>query len=221
VLLAGDGALLGATTFTATMMRRSAGFRARVLPLLGVPAALAFLASSQASGREQQILLGVTLQFPAIYLPFLVMFLPFSEQPAARHVFMTSPRHDLALAREAALIALSVRVLLPVQVLAIALCLALGFGAWTAVSLPAFSWGVAVLVGALAVQRLEHLPFTVGEGDEPAPDMGGLVGPAIVLAAVGGGAAMWADGPAGAVAGGVVVCLAVIRLSRARARGAA
>ncbi len=216
--LAGGGALLAATTFTSTMMRRSTSFRARVLPLLGVPAALALLASGEAVGRQQQVLLGVTLQFPAIYLPFLVMFLPYVDQPAAGHVFVTSPRHDLTLAREGALIALAVRVLLPIHVLAIALSLALGFEASVAIGLPAFSWGLAVLVAALSMGRLEFAPFTVAEGDEPAPDLGGMIGPAMVLAVLGGGFALIPVGVVGPVAGLALAAVAVLRLGRGRRR---
>lgn len=218
----GDGPLLGVTAWTSKMLFRSPGFRGRVLPLFGIPFAMAFLAFGADGGRERTGLLGVALQLPAIYLPFLIAFLPHADHAGAGWLFETSPRRTGPLAREAALVAVSVRILLPVQLAAAAAILGLGLGPALAVGLPTFSFAVAVGVAWFALRGLEHVPFTM-EQDEPSSlEFGGLVGVALVLAALGIGASLAATSVAG-VAGGILSALAAVawlRGGRTRVAGA-
>ena len=153
------------------MLYRSPGFRARVLPLFGIPIAMMLLASTGQQAREQQLLLGMTLQFPAIYLPFLVLFLPFAEHEGAAWLFETSPHHSVELAREASLLALSVRVLLPIHLIAGVALIACGFDPAPTASLVAFSWGPARLLPAecswVAFSRLSGASRRCDPGAEP------------------------------------------------------
>ncbi len=215
------GPLRGATEFTATMLFRSASFRARVLPLFGIPVAMILLAFTQQNGGEDPLLLlGITLQFPAIYTPFLIAFLPHSEYEGSSWLFDTSPHHNLPLAREASLIALSTHVLLPTHLIA-ALGIALaGIGVTTAISLGLFSWGLSVFVTAFAIRVLEHTPFSLDETEPQDLQFGGIIGFALVLAFCGGAFAKIADGPFGLVTGFAFAAMAWNRLSRHAKAGA-
>jgi len=211
--IAGRGPLLGATRFVATMLYRSAPFRARVLPLLGVPIAMTALAFVGDQGRGQLLLLGMTLQFPAIYLPFLIAFLPSAERASAGHVFATSPHASIELAREASLIALTTRILTPVQLLAALLATVGGIPLLTAASLGMFSWGAAVLLAQFQLAQLRVMPFTVSESEEEA-SIGTLLGFSLLVAVAGGMFALVA-GEIIAVAGAAAVAgTAVWRLLR-------
>ncbi|MEE9128055.1 MAG: hypothetical protein V3U11_13040 [Planctomycetota bacterium] len=197
--LAGGGTLLGATAFISTMLYRSAGFRARVLPLFGLPVAMVLL-SFMAEGESQarRLLLGVTLQFPAIFLPFLVAFMPRSDHEQAGWVFDQSPHVTPALFRAASLIALTTHIIIPVHAAALAAMIA--FGELTlqamvfATTLSVFSTAIAILVAQLSVQHLQHMPFTVDENsEEGGTDLGGMLTSSMVLALLGGGFA-WIAG---------------------------
>lgn len=218
---AGSGPLLGVTEWTSAMLFRSPGFRARVLPLFGIPVAMALLAFGEQGTRERAALLGVTLQLPAIYLPFLVAFLPHADHAGAGWVFETSPFHSRKLAREAAVLSLAVRIMLPVQIVAGLAIAALGLGAGRAIALATFSFGLSVLVTAFATRRIEHVPFTADQDEPPELEFGGLVGISLALAALGIGFGLVAASPAG-IAGGVASsALAAHFLSRAPRRVAA
>jgi len=208
--VAGGGALLGVTAFISTMLYRSPGFRVRVLPLFGLPVAMVLLSYMAEDESPRDLLLGVTLQFPAIFLPFLVAFMPRSDHERAGWVFEQSPQVTPTLFRAASLIALTTHIILPVH--ATALVAILAFGDLTlpavgfALALSLFSAGIAILVAQVGVQRLEHMPFTVDEdSDEGDSDMGGLLTGAIVLALLGGGFAWLGHGMLAPV---IAVCVA-------------
>jgi hypothetical protein len=213
-----DLALRGVTRWTAAMLFRSPGFRSRVLPLFGIPVAFVFLAFGEQGLRERTALLGVSLQLPAIYLPFLVAFVPHADHAGTAWLFETGPRPTRVLGREAARIAIAVRILLPIQLVAAAAIAALGLGGWLALGLPAFSFGLSVAVLAWATRGLEHVPFTA-EADEPASlEFGGLVGVALVLAALGIGAGLLGHSPLGGCAGLAIASTALVFLRRAERR---
>lgn len=217
--LARGGPLLGSTAFIATMLYRSPGFRARVLPLFGLPLAMAFLAFADEQKEGSMVLLGICLQFPAIYLPFLILFLPQADHEASAWLFQTSPGHHLQIAREGSLIAISSRILLPVHAIAAILMMATGLGPITAVSLASFSWGIAVLLASLQVQSLGCMPFTV-EGDalEGGMEFGSLIGLGILLAFAGAAFAMIAAELSGLCLGLTLAAIALHRLSTAPTR---
>lgn len=194
--IARRGPLLGLTAFVATMLYRSAGFRARVLPLLGVPAAMAFLALQDggASVRGRQLFVAMGLQFPAIYLPFLIAFLPRADQPDTGWVFEQSPRASVALAQRAAYVALCTHVLLPVHTLALATMLLAGIGAVFALPVAGFSLGAAMLVARGQIRALEQLPFTQAGDADAGKDLGSPFASAILLSLLAAGFALASAG---------------------------
>lgn len=215
--LCGSGPLLGATSFVAAMLYRSPSFRARVLPLLGVPVAMVLLSFSGERSREQLVLVGTALQFPAIYLPFLVMFLPYGEHAGAGFVFATSPHDDVALARAAALFALLSRIVLPIVAAAALLLLAFGLRPATVATLTVFSASTAVGSGTLALRRLDCMPFTAE--DEPAgAEFGDMLALALVLAALGGAFALVAAHAAGFAIAAVALATTLLHLRQTRRR---
>ncbi len=218
--LAGDDApLRGTASWTATMLFRSPGFRARVLPLFGIPLAMALLALDSDRGEHGTALLGVTLQLPAIYLPFLIAFLPHADHAGAAWLFETAPRHGPRLAREAALLALAVRLLLPFHAAAAAaLVLLTGTPPGPALALPALGFATGVGVAVLALRRLEHTPFTQRHDDPPALEFGGLLATGLVLAAVGIQASTLAASTTGALVCAAPAILAAIHLRNAPRR---
>ncbi len=184
--LAPSGPLRGCTEYTGTMLYRSASFRARVLPLAGLPMAMVLLAFGQPDPREQLMLLGVVLQFPAIYTPFLAAFLPFTERAGARELFGTAPDFDLHTARVAATLAVSVRIHLPILVAGCAAALALGFEPLPVLGLLGSSWALATVAVRIGLRTLQDPPFTAAKETTPAIDHGGLMAGAVVLAGLGG-----------------------------------
>ena len=215
---AGEGRLRAMTAWTSVMLFRSAAFRARVLPLVGLPAAMIAVtfASEDSTGRE--MLLGVAMLLPAIGLPFLIAFLPRAEQEGADLVFRTSPAATLELAREGALIALALRVLLPLAGIGGIVLLAVDRVPVRALGLSAFAFGVAVLAAALALRRLESVPFTAPDDDPGGLELGALVPPAILFAFVGAGFGLIAADPIGPPVAALALAAAVLRLRMARRR---
>jgi len=180
-----SGPLLGLTVFTSTMLYRSPGFRSRVLPLFGLPAAMTWLAFQDSAGDGFGVLLGMTLLFPAIYLPFLVAFLPRADQEGTGWVFRAAPTDPMSCVHEAALLALSTRVLLPVYIIAWLAMGAAGLGWLAATGLAAGALGIAVLTAALQTRRLPTIPFTDESSDEVGADLGGLMATALPLGLLG------------------------------------
>ncbi|GAB4143731.1 MAG: hypothetical protein Fur0037_11410 [Planctomycetota bacterium] len=165
--LSRGGPMLGWSRFVAAMIYRSPGFRARVLPLIGVPAAMTWLAldSVPSSARANELFLAIAMQFPAIYMPFLIAFLGRADDPGASWVMEQSPGADLALARRASLHALATHVLLPVLLLSALAMILAGIGAGYALSLFGFSLGIGIAAARLQVQGLERFPFTSDEDE--------------------------------------------------------
>jgi hypothetical protein len=202
------GPLLGMTEFVATMLYRSPGLRGRVLPLLGVPAALVLLSLSDSDTGAQQLFLAMALQFPAIYLPFLVAFLPRADHPGASWVFPSSPGASLETARKAAFLALVSHVLAPLHAIALLAMLALGVEWSFAVPVSLFASGLASLAARGQAAALPELPFTRAEDDEATGgDPGQAFGLALVLALMGAAFALsptalrWILGVGAATAG--------------------
>jgi len=223
-MLAGGGPLLGVTRFVATMLYRSPGFRGRVLPLFGMPAAMVMLSLwDLQDSRARNLLLGITLQFPAIFLPFLVAFLPRSDHEHAGWLFRSSPYQQMDLYRSGSLLALTTHVLLPVQLAAlVALLLA---GSWSipdvlfAVTMPVFSLALGVLFAEISLRELSHKPFTTdSEHDGEAAAMGGVMAGAMGLALVGGLVSIVATNPIGWIVTIATVAFAVSRLRATRYR---
>lgn len=222
--LAGTGPLLGVTRFVSTMLYRSPGFRGRVLPLFGMPAAMVLLSLwDLEDARSRSLLLGITLQFPAIFLPFLVAFLPRSDHEHAGWLFHTSPHQDLQLYRAGSLFSLTTHVLLPVQLATLVALLAAGD--WSqeavlfAVVMPVFSFALGILVAEVSLLSLHHRPFTVdSESGQESAALSGMMAIAIGLALLGGVVSIYATNPIGWVATLVTAAIAISRLRSARYR---
>ncbi len=193
-----EGPLLGVVRFVATMLYRSPGFRARVLPIFGMPAAMVVLSlwANTDDHQGRTLLLGVTLQFPAIFLPFLIAFLPRSDHEHAGWIFETSPHQEIELYRTASLVALTTHILVPVQLTACAALLLASGGNLNAIlfaiSMPVFSLAVATLVGGICMRQLRVKPFTEGGPGDGALEFGGLLTTAILLTLGGGSFSLYA-----------------------------
>jgi hypothetical protein len=183
--LAGDGPRLGIAEFTAVSMWRSAGFRARVLPLLGMPAGMAFLTLRGSDGDETYVLTCVLLQLPAIYLPFLIAFLPRADQPGTGWVFEQAPGLDLALVRDATWRALVSHVLVPVQALALVLLSLAAPDRLAAGAAVLFATGLAIVAARVMVRGLADVPFTRNQEGDTGADLGAAFGAALVLGGLG------------------------------------
>lgn len=205
--LAGEGPRYGITAFVSAMLYRSPGFRLRTLPLFGLPVAMVALGLGGSSdGQERRLLLGMSLQFPAIYLPFVVAFLPRADQPGAAWVFAGSPSATMSMARRASLVAVTTHLLLPVQVAALVLLVA-GEGLAAAIALSCFSLGIGILIAGLHLRNLDALPFTE-EGEEVGLDLGSSLGFALVLAGLGAGFSVVAGSLLGVGLGVLVLVVA-------------
>lgn len=177
--------------FVAIGMWRSAAFRSRVLPLLGVPTAMVFLAMRGPASKHDFVLTCVVLQLPAIYLPFLVMFLPRADQPGTGWVFAQAPHLGRAVVQDAAWRAIVTHVLLPVFGLAIVLLAATGANGIAALPAAGFAWGLAVMAARAATGALTVVPFSEVREGESGPDLGAMLGTAIVLGGLGTAFGIW------------------------------
>ncbi len=174
--------------FTAVGMWRNAGFRARVLPLLGMPAALLLLAANATPAGQAPPLAvpALLLQLPAIYLPFLIAFLPRAEQPGAGWLFAHAPRLSLAVVQDAVWRALVSHVLAPVTALAAAaLVLREPAAAGATLAAATFALALGVLAARAAVRTLPGVPFTSAREADGGPDLGGLFALALGLGGLG------------------------------------
>lgn len=214
------GPLRGIGAFTATMLWRSPGYRARVLPLFGLPAAMIFLVlrgddSGAADGTHP--FLGVAMQFPAIYMPFLVAFLPRADDPETGWLFRTAPALSITTIRNGALLALALFVLLPLFVVALVLLLATSAVPWpAAIGLVWLAWGTSVCATVVALRRLVQVPFTTADSGDAPLDMGTLMAGALVFGTAGGAAAGALSPMVQLGLGLFVATLAWIWLARAR-----
>jgi len=186
--IAGRGPRLGVAEFVALSMWRSAGFRARVLPLLGLPAGMVFLTlggeGEGGSGGNSYVLLCLLLMLPAIYLPFLIAFLPRADQAKTGWVFDHAPGLSRDLVSDATWRALTTHVLAPTY--ALALVLVVGFGPERAdrAAAAVFAFAAAVLA-AERMARLDRVPFTDDREEDRGLDLGALMAGALALALVG------------------------------------
>lgn len=186
------GPARGVAEFAAIGIWRSPGFRARALPLLGIPAAMAFLAIGGGDGGVDRRLVAVLLQAPAMYLPFLVTFLPHADHPGASWMFAHAPRLGLATVRDATWRALCTHVVLPIggaMTIAVAATAPGPGGANCAAAL--FAVGVAAFAGRRAVRSLPTAPFTRALEGEIGPDFSQLMVGTMALGALGFGFASW------------------------------
>jgi hypothetical protein len=183
-ILAPRGPRLGVADFVAVTMWRSAGFRSRVLPLLGLPAGMAMLSLPATTQEHSFTFLCLLLQLPAIYLPFLITFLPRADQADAGWVFAQAPAVSLPTVQDATWRALITHVLVPVHALAL-LLLALVQPSLDLLAASAFAFAIAVVASRAMVRGLSRMPFTrEGEADTTS-DLGSLFAFALVLGGVG------------------------------------
>jgi hypothetical protein len=191
VRLAGRGPRLAVAAFTATAMWRSPAFRARVLPLLGLPAGMAFLSLRGQADNHSSVALCLLLQLPAIYLPFLIAFLPRADQPEAAWVFEQSPHLSPALVRDAVWRALVSHVLVPVHATAALWLLVVGPSRSDALAAAAFALGLGILVVPAMLRPIDRVPFTQARAEDTALDLGGLFAFALLLGAAGASFGLW------------------------------
>jgi hypothetical protein len=180
--LAGRGPRLAIAEFTATSMWRSPGFRARALPLFGLPAGMAFLCLG-GDGRAPFALTCLLLQLPAIYLPFLVAFLTRADQPQTGWVFEHGPPVPLATSQDAVWRALVTHVLLPVHAVAAVLVVVVSAERLQVGAASVFAASLSVLAARAAVLALDRVPFTEDHEQERGLELGGLMAMAIGLGA--------------------------------------
>lgn len=185
--MTGRGPARGVAEFVAAQMWRSPGFRARVLPLLGLPAGMVFLSlggSGSGGGGTSYSLLCLLLMLPAIYLPFLIAFLPRADQAGTGWVFAHAPSLTRGLVSRATWRALTTHVLLPTY--AIALCLVVAFGParLERAAAAVFAFAVAVLA-AEQMARIDRVPFTDDREEDRGLDLGVLMTGALALGLAG------------------------------------
>lgn len=206
---AGSPEEVAITRFASTMLWRSPAIRARVLPLLGMPAAFAFLALRGSDERGQLMFTAMALQFPAIYLPFVIGMMRSSDHQGARWLFDSAPRLPQARVQRATWIALVTHVLLPVHALALGSLLATGLALAVVAPLAIGSFALGALAARAMVRALPDVPFSEDDPQQ-AFDFGNLTAGGLVLA--GAGAALAAASPPlrWVVAGLAVAALVVV-----------
>ena len=208
--LAGPAPDRGMAMFTATMLWRSPGLRARALPLLGVPAAMAFLALRGSDEQSNSLLATMALQFPAIYLPIVIAFLPQADQQGCRWLFDSAPPVTPARTQRAVWLALVLELLLPVQLLAVSIMLLAGQSPSQVLPAAAFALGSGGLAARLMVRSLDDLPFCRDLEPTAGPDLGNMLTFGILLAIAGAGVALLPAMGASVVAVGSLVALATL-----------
>ncbi len=215
--LAGGGPRLGIAGWVAVAMWRSAGFRARVLPLLGMPAAMAALALRDPT-HDSAVLTSVLLQLPAIYLPFLVAFLPRADQAGTAWVFAQAPELSRRSIADATWLALVTHVLLPVHALALLLLGAVGGALTMTVPASLFACGVAIVAARVLAGAIDEVPFTRSREGDGALDLGATFANALLLGAVGAGFALLPAGTPRWLAASAALAVAIALLARAKGR---
>lgn len=213
--LGADAVTRGLAAFTGTMLWRNPGFRSRAVPLFGVPAAMVYLGLQGSAAAERELFLAIALQFPAIYLPFLVALLPRGEQPEASWVFAQSPEATLAHARQATFIALCMRVLLPLHAAAFVAMVAGGVDVRFALPLSLASLGGAAVLARVQVRALQHIPFTQSTEGAASAEMGSLLVAALLLLGV---ACAWVLVLPGEVRGVLALLLPLVAFRQLGAR---
>lgn len=212
--ISGRGPGRGVAEFVALQMWRSAGFRARVLPLLGLPAGMVFLTLGGDGGwRSDYTLFCLLLMLPAIYLPFLIAFLPRADQAKTGWVFAHAPALSRALISDATWRALTTHVLLPTYATATALVLLAGPERLDRAAAAVFAFSMAVLA-AERMARIDRVPFSDDREEDRGLDFGALMTGALALGLLGtlygGGVAPWLRWPIA----GAAATAAALRLRR-------
>lgn len=185
--ITGSGPERGVAEFVALQMWRSAGFRARVLPLLGLPAGMVFLTlGGSEGGGDTYSLLCLLLMLPAIYLPFLIAFLPRADQADTGWVFAQAPALTRRRVSRATWRALVTHVLVPTY--GLALTLVVGFGPERSERAAAalFAFALAVLA-AERMAQVDRVPFTDDREEDRGLDFGVLMTGALALGLAGAG----------------------------------
>lgn len=211
--ISGRGARLGIAEFVAISMWRSPGFRARVLPLLGLPAGMVFLTLGGDDANNDFVLVCLLLQLPAIYLPFLIAFLPRADQADTGWVFAHAPGLSRDLVSDATWRALTTHVLVPTYGLALVLVTSFGPDRFDRAAAATFAFGMAVLA-AERMTRLDRVPFTDNREEDRGLELGGLMGGALVLAGLGTAFGAALPAPLRWPLALVVLILAGLRLKR-------
>gem|GEM_PF-5384175 len=213
--VSGRGPRRGIAEFVALQMWRSPGFRARVLPLLGLPAGMVFLTLG-GDGGDDYALLCLLLMLPAIYLPFLIAFLPRADQAKTGWVFAHAPAMSRGLVSDATWRALTTHVLLPTYLLALVLVVAVGPDRVDRAAAALFAFAVAVLA-AERMARVDYVPFSDDREEDRGLDFGALMTGALALGLLGttfgGGLAPALRAPI-ALAAGVAAALRLRRSPR-------
>ena len=203
--LAGSPEDAAITGFCSTMLWRSPAVRARVLPLLGVPAAFAFLALRGSEGRGADLFVAMALQFPAIYLPFVIAMMRQSDAQGARWIFDSAPAIGAARVQRAAWISLVTRVLLPVHAMLAAMLLATTDRTLDTALLCVWSACIGATAARVMARAIDDVPFSRDDANTNL-DFGNLMAAALVLA--GAAAFVASNGTTTlAVAAGVAVLL--------------
>jgi hypothetical protein len=175
----------GLAAFVAVQIWRSPGLRAHALPLLGIPAAIAFLALRGADSSARAMFVAMALQFPGIYLPFVIAFLPRSDDPGASWLFASAPAIEPALVQRATWLALVAQVLLPVHLVAWAVLALAGAPPLCVLGDGAFALGAAALLAPAMLRNLPSIPFTRDEAGEAGFELGNLMAFGLLLAGAG------------------------------------
>ncbi len=186
-MLAPRGPRAGIAEFVAVSMWRSAGFRARVLPLLGLPAGMVFLSLQGERPDHGYVFTCLLLQLPAIYLPFLIAFLPRADQTDTAWVFAHAPELSRGLVQDATWRALVTHVLVPVHLLGQLLFWCLGSHRLDATAASLFAFGIAVVAARAMLRSLVRVPFTQHGELDGGLDLSALFGASFVLGALGAG----------------------------------
>lgn len=182
--MTGGGPARGVAEFVAAQMWRSPGFRARVLPLLGLPAGMVVLSLGDSGGETSYSLLCLLLMLPAIYLPFLIAFLPRADQAGTGWVFAHAPSLTRGLVSRATWRALTTHVLVPTYALALCLVVAFGPARLERAAAAVFAFAVAVLA-AEQMTRIDRVPFTDDREEDRGLDLGVLMTGALALGLAG------------------------------------
>ncbi len=179
--LAGSPADAAITAFCSTMLWRSPAVRARVLPLLGVPAAIAFLALRGSEGRGADLFVAMALQFPAIYLPFVIAMMRPSDVQGARWIFDSAPATTPERVQRAAWISLVTRVLLPVHATLAVMLLATSDRPLDTALLCVWSFCIGACAARVMARAIDDVPFSRDDANANL-DFGNLMAAALVLA---------------------------------------
>jgi len=175
-LLASGPRERGMTTFAVAMLARERSFRLRALPLLGLPAMAVVLGlRSNVDPGRLPFLLALMHNLPLAYLPFLIFFVPYSENARASWLVGVSVGNPVQAGRRGVALAFAL-LMIPLQGLLLIVDAAeRGLAAAWPTTLAAL--GLAWITIPLLCRALQQPVFSRSP-DELAPpgDLGGPVG---------------------------------------------